>query len=149
MVKMDPNADLFPVGLFLFEVIDTTVKFTQANNHERWIVTLQDVHSGRRLTEGWMMEGGGAGMSVRKLKSLGVTDFNDVNPSDIKGRRMIAKVKHTPPKGDFEAKAELASTWPESNPPKEWQAPLDQAAEDKAQDKFFGPDNKEDPEPPF
>ena len=154
MVKMDPNADLFPTGMFLFEVIETTVKFTKERNHERWIVTLEDVHTGRSFSEGWMMEGDGASMSVRKLKSLGVTDFNDVNPSDIKGRRMIARVKHSPPKNGYEAKAETGTTWPESNPPKELEAPLsdrvakqEQAIEDKAQDAFFATKEKDPTKP--
>lgn len=136
MVRVDPNADLFPEGTYLFEVVTCTQTYTKSKGQIRFIVNMRDVHSNRRHSEGWMMEGEGLGRTVGYLKALGVTNFDDVRPEDLQGRRAIGRLKHKESE-TYGMQAQISTMWPESKPPKDWVAPIDQAAEDKALDEFF------------
>ena len=114
--KLDPNADLFPEGYHFFEVTGCMEKPTRAGVM-RFQVVMKDLDTSRVHTEKWWVEGEWVGMSVGKFKALGV-DLNDLNPSDLIGRRFYGKVKHRPGKGDFGPQASIGSCYPEDAPPK-------------------------------
>lgn len=119
--KLDKNADLFPEGLYLFEVADATIGYSKKSGDAYLKVTLRDVNTRRTLFENWMIEGNGQGMTVPKLKALEIDLDQDVEPGDLIGRRMIARVKHRESE-QYGTQAQIAKSWPESAPPKEWAA---------------------------
>lgn len=119
--KVDEHADLFPQGTFLLEVDDCVQKFSKKGDG-MFAVKLRDVYSGRTLFENWMMEGRGQGMSVPKLRALGLDLTGMIEAQDCVGRRMIASVKHKSSE-EFGDQAQISKAWPESSPPPDWKKP--------------------------
>lgn len=121
MVRIDKNADLFPEGWHFFEVTGCEPKFTQKGD-EQFLVRLKDVDTGRTHSERWFVSGEWVGMSVPKLKALGLDLDTDIQPADLIGRRFYGQVKHKPGKGDFGPQAQIGKTFDENHPPKEYSA---------------------------
>lgn len=135
--KVDKNADLFPEGLFMFEVVACDVKHSQASGDPYFKVTLRDVYTRRTLFENWMMAGNGQGMTVPKLRALELDLDKDVEAGDLIGRRLIARIKHKDSE-KYGTQAQIGKSWPESKPPQEW---LAEHPEPGSPDLFDGKDD--------
>lgn len=119
--SIDPNSDLFPEGIHLFEITGCVEKPTRKGIMQ-FAVAMRDVNSGRTHSEKWWVEGEWVGMSVGKFKALGL-DLANIDPADLVGRRFYGKVKHREGKGDFGPQASIGTCWSEDKPPKEFAPP--------------------------
>lgn len=143
--RVDKTANLFPEGLALVEVAECTTGYSKKPpNNGYFKVKLRDVHSGRTMYEIWMMEGAGQGMTVPKLAALELDLDHPVEPLDLVGQRMIARIKHRESE-EYGAQAQIAKAWPVSKPPAEWTAAN---PEPGSPDLFDGKDDKGNPAPP-
>lgn len=119
MVRVNPNADLFPEGLHLFEITECVSDRSKRSGDELFKVTMRDVHTRRTTMERWMVEGPGEGMTVRKFKALGLDLTKDIEPMDLVGLRFIGKVKHSTSE-QYGDQAQISTIWNEAKPPKDW-----------------------------
>lgn len=138
--NIDKTANLFPEGLFLLEVSECSVGHSKKSGDAYLKVKLRDVFTSRTLYENWMVQGNGQGMTVPKLKALEIDLDGEVEPGDLLGRRMIAKIKHKD-SDQYGTQAQIGKCWPENAPPKEW---TDANPGEGSPDLF---DGKEDPAP--
>jgi hypothetical protein len=119
--KVDPSAGVFPAGLCLLEVVEAEEKSSRKSGDGMFKVKLRDVHTRQTFYENWMMQGAGAGITIPKLKALGVDTEQVVESADLLGRRMIALIKHKD-SADYGVQAQIAKAWLEDSPPAEWLA---------------------------
>lgn len=132
--RVDRNANLFPEGLFLLEIVECENKRSKSSGDGMFKVKLRDVKTNRTFYENWMMEGNGVKHTIPKLEALSLNLDDEIEPRDVLDKRLIARVKHKESPG-YDTQAQIARVWPESRPPQEW---LDANPEEGSPDLFDG-----------
>jgi len=122
MARIDPNADLFPLGWHLFEVMHVESKWTKKDD-EQWAIRLRDVHTNRTHYERWFATGQWVGMTVPKLKALGMDFSQDIQGADLVGRRFYGEVGIRKGKDGYPDQAQIGKCRSENDPPEGFAAP--------------------------
>lgn len=104
--QVDPNADQMPEGWHLFEIKSCEDKVSKKGDG-MFVVNMSDVDTGRFHRERWMMQGKGQGMTVPKLRALGVDMGKPVEAIDLVGRRFFGEIRMSKPKPDSQYGPEL------------------------------------------
>lgn len=123
--KLDENAGLFPQGMHLVEVDECVQKFSKAGDG-MFAVKMRDVYSNDVFWENWMMEGKGQGMTVPKVRALGLDVANIIEAGDLVGRRMVVKVTHKDSEA-FGTQAQVSKAWTPDGAPADWHPPSGEA----------------------
>lgn len=117
--RVDKNANLFPEGLFLLEIVQSETKRSKSSGDGMFKVKLRDTKTNRTFYENWMMEGNGVKRTIQKLDAIGLDLDDEIEADDLLDKRLIARVKHKDSPG-YDTQAQIDKCWPESRPPQEW-----------------------------